>query len=496
MTLRDLMGNGAPEIEITGLAYSSRSVSPGALFFCVPGFKADGHDFAADAVERGAVALVCERPLGLGVPEVVVDDVRAAMGPVAARFHGDPTAMVRVVGITGTNGKTTTAFLVRDILEEAGVQTGLLGTVKQVVGGVDEPVEHTTPEAIDLQATFRRMVDADDGACVMEVSSHALELGRAEGIRFACRVFTNLTQDHLDFHDDMEAYFLAKRRLFDGPGPAVVNLDDAYGRRLAAELDEPVTFAVDGGGGEGGDAVSGAPRADEALRASAATYRAREIHFDVTGARFTADTPDGPLELRTRLPGLFNVSNALAAFAVARVLGVEAGTAAAALSTAGRVPGRFEPIEEGQGFGVFVDFAHTPDSLDNVLRAARELTEGRLHVVFGAGGDRDRAKRPLMGEAAASRADRLIVTSDNPRSEDPDAIVAEVMEGTGPDVDREPDRRRAIALAIETADPGDVVVIAGKGHEQGQELEGGRKEPFDDRDVAREALRSRAAAAG
>ena len=474
MTLRDLMGNGAPEVEITGLAYSSRSVSPGALFFCVPGFKADGHDFAADAVERGAVALVCERPLGLGVPEVVVDGVRATMGPVAARFHGNPTAELRVAGITGTNGKTTTAFLVRDILEAAGHRTGLLGTVKQVVGGVEEPVEHTTPEAIDLQATFRRMLDGGDEACVMEVSSHALELGRAEGIRFACRVFTNLTQDHLDFHDDMEAYFLAKRRLFDGPGPAVVNLDDPYGRRLAADLEDPIAYAVD----------------------TKAAYRARDVHFDVTGARFTADTPDGPLELRTPLPGLFNVSNALAAFAVTRALGVDAATAAAALSTAGRVPGRLEPIEEGQGFGVFVDFAHTPDSLDNVLRAARELTEGRLHVVFGAGGDRDRAKRPLMGEAAASRADRVIVTSDNPRSEDPEAIVAEVMEGTGPDVDREPDRRRAIALAIETAHPGDVVVIAGKGHEQGQEFEAGRKEPFDDREVAREALRSRAAAAG
>ncbi|HYJ00187.1 MAG TPA: UDP-N-acetylmuramoyl-L-alanyl-D-glutamate--2,6-diaminopimelate ligase [Thermoleophilaceae bacterium] len=474
MTLRDLMGNGAPEVEITGLAYSSRSVSPGALFFCVPGFKSDGHDFAADAVERGAVALVCERSLGLGVPEVVVDDVRAAMGPAAARFHGDPTGRLRVVGITGTNGKTTTAFLVRDILEAAGVRTGLLGTVKQVVGGIDEPVEHTTPEAIDLQATFRRMVEAGDEACVMEVSSHALELRRAEGIRFACRVFTNLTQDHLDFHDDMEAYYLAKRRLFEGPGPAVVNLDDPYGRRLAADLEDPITYAVD----------------------AEAAYRARDVRFDVSGASFRADTPDGPLELRTRLPGLFNVSNALAALAVARALGAEAGTAAAALSTAGRVPGRLEPIEEGQGFGVFVDFAHTPDSLDNVLRAARELTEGRLHVVFGAGGDRDRAKRPLMGEAAASRADRVIVTSDNPRSEDPEAIVAEVMEGTGPDVDREPDRRRAIALAIETAGAGDVVVIAGKGHEQGQEFEGGRKEPFDDREVAREALRSRAAASG
>jgi UDP-N-acetylmuramoyl-L-alanyl-D-glutamate--2,6-diaminopimelate ligase len=469
MTLRDLMGNGVPDVEVSGLAYSSTSVSPGTLFFCVPGFTSDGHDYAPDAVERGAVALVCERPLGLGVPEVVVDDVRAAMGPAAARFNGDPTATLRVVGITGTNGKTTTAFLVRDVLEAAGVRTGLLGTVKQVVGGAEEPVVHTTPEAVDVQATFRRMLDGDDEACVMEVSSHALELGRAAGIGFACRVFTNLTQDHLDFHADMEAYYLAKRRLFDAPGPAVVNVDDAYGRRLAADIDGPVTYGIDSGD---------------------ADYRARDVSFDVAGARFAADTPDGVLELRTRLPGLFNVSNALAALPVGRTLGFDAETCRAGLAEAGRVPGRLEPIEEGQSFGVFVDFAHTPDSLDNVLRAARELTEGRLHVVFGAGGDRDRAKRPLMGQAAASRADRVIVTSDNPRSEDPEAIVDEVVAGTGPDIDREPDRRRAIALAVETAEPGDVVVIAGKGHEQGQELAGGRKEPFDDREVAREALRA------
>src|SRR2546423_5058346 len=238
MTLRDLMGNGNPEIEISGLAYSSSSVTPGALFFCVPGFKTDGHDFAPDAVERGAAALVCERPLGLGVPEVIVPDARAAMGPAAARFYGDPTATLRVVGITGTNGKTTTAFLTRHLLEAAGMQTGLLGTVTSIVGGREEPVVRTTPEAIDLQATFRRMLDAGDRACVMEVSSHALELGRADSIRLACRVFTNLTQDHLDFHPSMEDYFKAKRRLFDRPGlPSVGNGDDEYGRPLVEGAD-------------------------------------------------------------------------------------------------------------------------------------------------------------------------------------------------------------------------------------------------------------------
>jgi len=466
MTLRELMGNGAPDVELSGLAYSSQSVTPGTLFFCVPGFRADGHDFAPDAVERGAAALVCQRPLGLGVPEVVVDDVRAAMAPAAARFYGDPTGGLDVVGITGTNGKTTTAFVVRELLEAAGRRCGLLGTIKRVVGGVEEEVERTTPEAIDLQATFRRMVDAGDRACAMEVSSHALELGRVAGIRFACRVFTNLTQDHLDFHETMEDYFAAKRRLFRAPGPSVVNLDDPYGRRLAGETD-CITFAIE----------------------READYRARDFEFDLMGSRFTCETPDGELELESPLPGLFNVQNVLGAVAAARALGVRE----ISLAGLGRVPGRFEAVDEDQDFGVLVDYAHTPDSLENVLRAARAVTRGRLHVVFGAGGDRDRGKRPLMGAAARRLADRVLVTSDNPRSEPPEAIIDAIMEGAGPRAERESDRRRAIALAIETAAPGDVVVIAGKGHEQGQEFEGGRKEPFDDRLVAREALRARAA---
>jgi UDP-N-acetylmuramoyl-L-alanyl-D-glutamate--2,6-diaminopimelate ligase len=469
MNLRELLGRGAPEAEITALAYSSESVSPGTLFFCVPGFTSDGHDFAPQAVERGAVALVCQRPLDLGVPEVVVEDVRAAMGPVAARFHGDPTAELRVVGITGTNGKTTTAYLVRHLLESAGVQTGLLGTVKRVVGGAEEAVERTTPEAIDLQATFRRMLDAGDRACAMEVSSHALELGRASGIRYACRVFTNLTQDHLDFHETMDAYFAAKRRLFELPGTSVVNVDDPYGRHIAEDLGDAVTFAVE----------------------REAAYRAREVRFDLTGSSFTCETPDGAFDTWLPLPGLFNVQNALAAIAAVRALEVAAEGIPDALRSFGRVPGRFEPVEEGQDFGVLVDYAHTPDSLENVLRAARELAGGRLHVVFGAGGDRDRSKRPLMGEAASRLADRVIVTSDNPRSENPDAIIDQILEGAGPGAEREADRRTAIRLAIETAEPRDVVVIAGKGHEQGQEFEGGRKEPFDDVTVAREALRAR-----
>jgi UDP-N-acetylmuramoyl-L-alanyl-D-glutamate--2,6-diaminopimelate ligase len=410
-----------------------------------------------------------QRPLGLGVPEVVVGDVRAAMAEAASRFHGDPTRTLRLVGITGTNGKTTTAFLVRSILEHAGIRTGLLGTVTSIVGGVEEPVVRTTPEAIDLQATFARMLREGDAACAMEVSSHALHLHRVDGIHFSARVFTNLTQDHLDFHPTMEDYFAAKRMLFERPGGAsIVNADDEYGRRLMREIEGVRTVGIE----------------------SEADYRAADVHFDTLGSSFTLRAPgETELQVETRLPGLFNVANALAAIAATHALGVEPGIAAAALSGAARVPGRFEPVDEGQDFAVLVDYAHTPDSLENVLRAAREITRGRLHVVFGAGGDRDRAKRPLMGRVASELADRAIVTSDNPRSEDPDAIVDQVFVGTNGSAEREVDRRRAIALAVEGAAPGDVVVIAGKGHEQGQEFDGGRKEPFDDVTVAREALR-------
>jgi UDP-N-acetylmuramoyl-L-alanyl-D-glutamate--2,6-diaminopimelate ligase len=458
-----------PDVEISGLAYDDRAVTPGTLFFCVPGFTRDGHDFAAAAIERGAVALVVERPLTLGVPEVVVPDLRAAMAPAAARFYGDPTSELQVVGVTGTNGKTTTAFLMRSLLEADRRPTGLLGTVTSVIAGRGHPVQRTTPEAIDLQRTFREMLDGGDVACSMEVSSHALALRRADGIHFAAGIFTNLTQDHLDFHPTMEDYFLAKRRLFvdAAPAQAVLNVDDEYGARLAAELPHAVTFGLE----------------------REATYRAADVETGLTGSHFTVVGPDLQLELRTQLRGRFNIYNVLGAFAAARTLGVAPETAARALQEAGLVPGRFQPVDEGQNFAVLVDYAHTPDSLENVLEAARDLTPGRLHVVFGCGGDRDRGKRPLMGRIARNLADRVIVTSDNPRSEDPEAIIEEILAGTGSDVDHLVDRREAIELAIAGARPGDVVVIAGKGHEQGQEFEAGRKIPFDDATVAREALR-------
>jgi len=464
MGVARIVGNASVEVE--SLAYDSRKVGPGTLFFCVPGEKRDGHEFAASAVADGAVGLVVERELDLDVVQLVVADARAAMAPLAARFWGDPTAALRVVGVTGTNGKTTTAFLIHQVLEKAGVQCGLLGTVRQVVGGVKEEVERTTPEAIDLQETFRRMLEAGDRACAMEVSSHALALHRTDAIHFELALFTNLTQDHLDFHADMEDYFHSKRRLFEmRPRTAVVNVDDEHGRRLADEF-ECVTFSAEG---------------------SEADFSATDVFFNAEGAEFSV----GGTAVRTRLPGHFNVANALGAFAAGAELGVSAEVTAQALGEAERVPGRFEPIEEGQDFAVLVDYAHTPDSLENVLRAARRLSEGRVLSVFGAGGDRDRAKRPKMGCAGAAGSDLAIVTSDNPRSEEPGAIIEEILGGieNGANVEVEPDRRAAIALAFRQAKPGDTVVIAGKGHEQGQEFEDGRKVPFDDREVAREELR-------
>jgi UDP-N-acetylmuramoyl-L-alanyl-D-glutamate--2,6-diaminopimelate ligase len=517
----ELGGGGlgdAATVEVTSLAYDSRAARPGALFFCVPGERSDGHDHAAQAVAAGAEALVVQRPLGLGVPEVLVPSARAAMGPVAARFHGDPSARLQVVGVTGTNGKTTTAFLVRALMEASGRPCGLLGTVTSVVAGEERggraPIR-TTPEAIDLQADLRAMLDGGEQACAMEVSSHALALGRVAGTRFAAAIFTNLTQDHLDYHRTMEEYFQAKRLLFlpdapgaggqPPPGVSVVNLDDPYGRRLAAEVPGAVTFALE----------------------READYRAHDVQLSDGGCRLCLETPDGAREVALPLPGRFNVANALGALAAVHALaatgtpvetGIRAGaclpasaegrglpasvgeldTLIAALERGVRVPGRMEPVREGQEFAVLVDYAHTPDSLENVLSAARELVRGRVVCVFGAGGDRDRGKRPLMGEAAARLADVAIVTSDNPRSEDPEAIIEQILEGAArarhfgaPPVTALTDRTAAIDRAIDLAQPGDVVVIAGKGHEQGQELAGGRKIPFDDVSVARAALRAR-----
>jgi len=447
---------GRAPVEVRDLAYDARAVTPGALFFCVPGARADGHDFAPDAVERGAAALVVERPLELAVPQVVVRDARASMAVAADEFFGRPTQELAVVGVTGTSGKTTTAFLLYAILAAAGRRPGLLGTVEARVGGERRGVVRTTPEAIDLQRTFREMLDAGDRSCAMEASSHASQLHRLDRVRFAALVFTNLSQDHLDFHGDMESYFEAKRRLFvTGSPPAAVNVGDEYGRRLAAELPDALTFG------------------------------------------FAPDAAIGPAALEgveLKLRGRFNVENALAALAAARLLGIDDAAIARGLESVRGVPGRFESVEEGQPFTVVVDYAHKPDALENVLRAARELARGRVICVVGAGGDRDRGKRPLMGRLASELADVAIVTSDNPRSEDPQAIIDEIVAGAVGEVEVEPDRAAAIARAVELAREGDVVLIAGKGAEQGQQL-ADRTIPFDDREAAREALRTLGACA-
>jgi UDP-N-acetylmuramoyl-L-alanyl-D-glutamate--2,6-diaminopimelate ligase len=426
-------------LDIADLAYDIRSVEPGALFFCVRGARVDGHDLAAEAIVRGAAALVVERRLDVDVPQLVVDDVRRAMAEYAVRFFGDPSRELDVIGITGTAGKTTTAYMLDAILRAAGRRVGLLTNIERRVGGESRPTGLNTPEAIDLQRLLHEMVDAGDEICVMEATSHASAQGRLDGTRFAALVFTNLSHEHLDFHGTMEAYYQAKKRLFAQAEIGVVNTDDEWGRRLFEEIRNVMPF-------------------------------------------------DSRLDASLRLPGSFNVVNALGAQTTARWLAVPPESIRDGLESLRGVPGRLEPVDEGQPFQVVVDYAHKPASLENVLRTVRETTSGRVVCVFGCGGDRDREKRPLMGQLAHELADVAIVTSDNPRSEDPLAIIDEVLRGA-PELEVEPDRRAAIARAISYAREGDVVLIAGKGHEQGQEI-AGTIHPFSDQQVAREVLRA------
>ena len=435
----------AASLEIDDLAYDSRAVRPGALFFCVPGTRADGHELAGEAVASGAAALVVERRVAASVPQLVVPSVRAAMPVAANTFFRMPSGELEIAAVTGTNGKTTTVFLLHSILDAAGRRPGLLTNIERRAGGESVPLGLNTPEAIDLQRLLRSMLDAGDRSCAMEATSIGASQGRLRGTRFAVLVFTNLTQDHLDFHGTMEEYFAAKRELFDQAEHAVVNVGDEWGRRLAAELPAARTF-----------------------------------------------TPDDELpDVGLRLVGRFNRTNALGAVLAARELGIDEESIRAGVAGLTSVPGRFEVVDEGQPFTVIVDYAHTPDSLANILEAARPLGDGRLVVVFGAGGDRDREKRPLMGQIAESHGDRAIVTTDNPRSEDPAAIAEQVAGGS---LEIILDRRDAIETAIADAAPGDVVVIAGKGADREMELADGNV-PFDDRDVARAALRRTGATA-
>lgn len=471
---------GDQEVEVAEIVSDSKGVSPGALFIALNGSKQDGRRFIPEAIGRGAAALVLEgafpeiqvkadRPITI----VRVAETRRALPHLASHFFGNPSAGLKLVGVTGTNGKTTTTFLIHSLLKHAGLQTGLLGTILYDLGGRTMEATHTTPGLIDLQRYFAEMRSAGATHAVMEVSSHALDQGRVEGCRFDAAVFTNLTQDHLDYHGTLEAYFASKRKLFDPAGGRwLINLDDPWGRKLQEE-------APDGSWSYG-------------IERPGDFYSERiELNFD--GIRMAVQSPIGEIEIRSSLVGRYNVYNLLAAVGVGVSLGLAKSAISAGIASMNGVPGRFEKIDLGQAFAVIVDYAHTEDALDRLLRAVRDLSPRRVITVFGCGGDRDRGKRPRMGAVSARLSHKTILTSDNPRSEPPLAIIREVEAGLqredAPAADYEviPNRQEAIFRAIGMAEAGDAVVIAGKGHENYQII-GKERLPFDDRQMARAAL--------
>lgn len=481
---------GTVKVGISGISYDSRRVKPGDLFVAIDGFVTDGHEFVGHAVSNGSVAVVLQKevPVPDGTTSILVPDSRAALGLLAAQFYGHPSKKMRIVGVTGTNGKTTTTYMVQQILNEAGYRVGLIGTVQNYIDRVPYPVTRTTPESLDLQELMFRMERAGVTHVVMEVSSHGLELKRTNGCEFDVGVFTNLSRDHLDFHDDINSYLEAKCKLFkglgstyhlrpkEGPKGAVINADDPCWKRVASCSGVPI---VGYGIGEG------------------AALRATEIEVSSSGTRFTAVLPSGKsLELKLPLAGRFNVYNSLAAVGVALIEGIPEETVVRALRTLESVPGRFERIEAGQRFTVIVDYAHTPDGLEKVLVTSRELTGGRVIVVFGCGGNRDRGKRPVMGRIAGDLADVVVLTSDNPRGEEPELIISDIEVGLREakagrvSYVVEPDRRKAIQLAVDMAHDEDLVLIAGKGHESYQIFKDVTV-PFDDREVAKEAILKR-----
>jgi UDP-N-acetylmuramoyl-L-alanyl-D-glutamate--2,6-diaminopimelate ligase len=480
-----LVGDQPPahDLLVTGVTHDSRSVRPGDLYAGLPGSRFHGADFAAAAAEAGALAVLTDpagraRAAGSGLPVLVTADPRSNLGAVAAQVYGDPSDGLRLIGVTGTNGKTTVGYLLESGLRAAGQRTGLIGTIETLIDGETLPSARTTPEATDLQALFAVMRERGVEAAAMEVSSHALALHRVDAVRFDVAVFTNLSQDHLDFHADLASYFAAKAMLFTPQysAAAVVNLDDEHGRLLAGRAATPTTTY----------SAAGDPRAD---------WRAVDVDLGPAGSTFTLLGPDGlSLPASVRLPGAYNVANALAAIVGLVVAGTPAPAAVAGVAALAGVPGRMQRIDAGQDFLAVVDYAHTPDALRTLLGALRPVTAGRLIAVAGAGGDRDRGKRAPMGERIAELADVAVLTNDNPRSEDPMAILAALRTGTmavpagaRARIVVEPDRASAIAYAVGQARPGDTVVVAGKGHEQGQEVQGVVR-PFDDRHALREAI--------
>lgn len=477
---------GDAEVEITSVEYDSRRVSPGTLFIALRGSKADGHDYIQEAVARGAIAVLAEEPRGVegAAGLILVKNTRQLLPAIGRIFYHDPAARLQLLGVVGTNGKTTSTFFLRSILEAASRPTGLVGTIHHLCGGKAEASGNTTPGPLDLQRLFAGMLKEGVDYVVMEVSSHALALGRVDGLTFAGGIFTNITPDHLDFHRSFDEYLQVKTGFFTNlppEAPAVINIDDPHGRYIL-------------------DRTSG--RKFTYGLSPAAAIRAEEMEMTIKGSAFTANTPWGKRRISLKLPGLFNVYNALGALGLALALGVDLETAGRGLEGLAGVPGRFQLIPGAEDFSVVVDYAHTPDGLENILRTARALTKNRLLVVFGCGGDRDRGKRPEMGKIAARLADLTIITSDNPRSEDPAAIAGEIAEGYRAEIlalGRDPDescrvildREEAIREAVFAARPGDMLVIAGKGHENYQVFRD-RTVPFDDREVAAAALRERA----
>jgi UDP-N-acetylmuramoyl-L-alanyl-D-glutamate--2,6-diaminopimelate ligase len=474
------------DVQVRTIQYDSRSVHEGDLFIALRGSSTDGHRFVSQAISNGAKVVVMEDDAALpdsyfmhtGVVKVVVSNTRAALAQMAARFYGHPADQLTMIGVTGTNGKSTTTHIVKEILESNGIRSGLIGTIYHLIGFDRVPATHTTPESLELQELLARMVGSGCNAAVMEVSSHALHQHRTDTISFDAAVFTNLTQDHLDYHGSMDEYFNAKKRLFDGldsDAHAIVNIDDPWGERIVSSCRATVcTYGVDN---------------------MLANVRATNVKLSVNGTSFAILEDATEVEITSPLIGLFNVYNVLAAWATGRALGIDREMLHRAVEHVAGVPGRFQRVSSPFGWTAVVDYAHTPDALENVLNTLRTLVDrsagARIITVFGCGGDRDRSKRPLMGRIASELSDRVIVTSDNPRTEDPDAIIDEVMAGVASaTVACETDRRRAIEQALTMAQPGDVVLIAGKGHEDYQII-GTQRVPFDDRRVVEEFIKTR-----
>lgn len=458
------------DLNIENLVYDSRRVVKDSLFCCIVGTFSDGHEYALNAVNEGAVALLVEHELPINVPQVIVGNTRIAMAEMAAAFYDYPERGMRFVGITGTNGKTTTTYMIKAIAEQAGIKTGLIGTIRNMIGSEVIKTEHTTPESVDMYGLLRKMKDAGVELVVMEVSSHSLDQHRIHGIVFDIAEFTNLTQDHLDYHKTFENYIAAKKKLFGQSKRGVINIDDQYAQTIMRSNEIPyTTFGV----------------------REPADIRASEIDITTRGVQFDLKFPGGRTRINVPIPGLFSVFNAIGATAVSLLLGISMEHIKAGLEAMKSVSGRLESLPAGKlGFSVFIDYAHTPDAMENVLKAIRSFSNGRVITVFGCGGDRDRAKRPIMGETAGRYSDQLVITSDNPRTENPYDILSAIEEGvkkSGCPYSIIEKRREAIGFALKLASANDTVLIAGKGHENYQEING-IKYPFDDKEAVMEML--------